>query len=590
MKWALRDPARFLRERLEFDRLESEVDWLHGVSWRIESDFTVKVDFDFTVHGTPYCGTLTYPDLFPETPAFIRPRDGLQRWSVHQYGDGGSLCLEWRADNWNTEVTGADLVRSAFKLLSAETNPEHPVPVESAHRLTLGQEARNSERRFVATEGTRAALASVGEGTSRPARVESLMHYSATVLLLQEVETEGGAMQAISDVPAGTAPYFPLYAMRQPGRVYRSVTFDQRTHFAAASDLIEALRAAGFVPPDLPVFDVTAGQFPERAVVLVGNDPHRPRVFELDRADGSVREYDVILSTSSVARQSSEHTGLAELRIGLVGLGSIGSKIAVSLARAGVRRFLLVDDDVLLPENLCRHELSWAAVGLHKTDALKEALELIAPGIQVTARTHRVAGQESALIAAAALKDIGGCDLVIDATANPNVFVRLAAAALAQLTPMVWGELFAGGMGGLIARARPGHDPNPLAVRNSVNEYLGRQPPAPNRDATGYDGDDRQPAIAYDCEIGQIACAMTQLALDTALQRIPSRFPNSAYLLGFRKEWVFDQPFDTRPIEVAGPDWMDTRAISSDEHRNEMARILLDMVASANPANADSAS
>jgi len=83
--------------------------------------------------------------------------------------------------------------------------------------------------------------------------------------------------------------------------------------------------------------------------------------------------------------------------------------------------------------------LSSAAVGLQKTEALKEALELIAPGIQVMVRTHRMAGQESALIALVALKDTGSCDLVIDATAVPSVIVRLAAVALAYLKPLVWG-------------------------------------------------------------------------------------------------------------------------------------------------------
>jgi hypothetical protein len=215
-------------------------------------------------------------------------------------------------------------------------------------------------------------------------------------------------------------------------------------------------------------------------------------------------------------------------------------------------------------------------------------LERTAPGMEVSTRVHRVAGQESALVAAAALKDIGACDLIIDATANSNVFVRLAATALAHSKSLVWGEIFAGGMGALIARARPGHDPNPLPVRDSINEYLARQPPAPFRDAAGYDGDERDPAIAYDCEVTQVACAMTQLAIDTALQRIPSRFPNSAYLMGFRREWIFDQPFDTHPIAAAGPDWSAGNVEATDEDRTEVARLLLDMVASAATADPDS--
>ena len=141
-------------------------------------------------------------------------------------------------------------------------------------------------------------------------------------------------------------------------------------------------------------------------------------------------------------------------------------------------------------------------------------------------------------------------------------------------------------MGGLIARARPGHDPNPMAVRDSIHEYLSGQPPAPYRDAPGYDGDeDRDPLIAYDAEITQVASAMTQLAIDSILQRIPSRFPTSAYLMGFRKEWIFEQPFDTHPIVAAGSDWSVANVRATDEDQNETARLLLGMVSSVSSAD-----
>jgi hypothetical protein len=48
--------------------------------------------------------------------------------------------------------------------------------------------------------------------------------------------------------------------------------------------------------------------------------------------------------------------------------------------------------------------------------------------------------------------------------------------------------------------------------------------PAPFRDADGYDGNYRQPFIAYDGDVAQIAFALTRLALDSALQREPSDF------------------------------------------------------------------
>ncbi len=51
--------------------------------------------------------------------------------------------------------------------------------------------------------------------------------------------------------------------------------------------------------------------------------------------------------------------------------------------------------------------------------------------------------------------------MVIDATAEPGVFNYLCAAVAISKKPMVWAEVFGGGFGGLIARYRPGGEPDP---------------------------------------------------------------------------------------------------------------------------------
>ena len=114
---------------------------------------------------------------------------------------------------------------------------------------------------------------------------------------------------------------------------------------------------------------------------------------------GGFEEFTVIQPQSNKSRLPVDTEQMASLRIGIVGLGSIGSKIAISLARSGIRRFLHVDDDYLVPGNMIRHELSWVYMGTHKVEAVREELMLIAPGIQVDTRMIRLAGQESALIA-----------------------------------------------------------------------------------------------------------------------------------------------------------------------------------------------
>ena len=102
----------------------------------------------------------------------------------------------------------------------------------------------------------------------------------------------------------------------------------------------------------------------------------------------------------------------------------MGSKVAISLARMGVRKFYLIDHDVLLPENLQRHALDWQGVIQHKVDAMMTAIDRIAPGSQVEVCRLQIMGQESSASVSGALSRLAKCDLLIDATANPRVFKR----------------------------------------------------------------------------------------------------------------------------------------------------------------------
>lgn len=577
MMWVLSNPARFLHERAELDRLEGEVDWL-TIGWRIVGDGMIGVDLDMVIHGRNYAGRMTYPDVFPNSPPYIRPRDDSERWTIHQYGVGGSLCLQWRADNWLPQITGADIVRSAFELLSTEQHPESPRFVPSAHRLTEGQSMRNEEYRFVATNGLLNALSTLPQQSRSVLKTHTIYSMTATVAFVSEITTTDGTVQVISDLPFGISMYSPLFAWKGDGLVFKSEAIVTGSSIESVDNLMKLLSEAGLDADNVQAKDEATQKFKERMVVLLVQELKSLRVFLIDSGEQPVlREYKVIMPSNIGIRLPDEYKQLSMIRVGIVGLGSIGSKVAVSLARSGVQRYLLVDDDYLIPGNLVRNELSWAFVGMHKVNAVHDALRLVAAGIDVDVRTHRIAGQESALSAAAALKDLANCDLLIDATANPEVFLRMAAIAKTNKKILCWGELFAGGCGGLIARARPDIDPNPLAVRSAMYAYLATLDPAPFQQAGGYDVEQEQPLIAYDSDVGQIASAITSLAIDAALQRNPSQFPYPAYLIGLRREWIFDQPFHTQPIDAKGDGWEDADMPVTQEDRLAAVKGLMEI-------------
>lgn len=74
--------------------------------------------------------------------------------------------------------------------------------------------------------------------------------------------------------------------------------------------------------------------------------------------------------------------------VAICGLGGLGSNIAVSLARAGIGKLILVDFDKVDISNLHRQQYKAEQIGRFKTEALAENLREIAPYLEV--ETHAV--------------------------------------------------------------------------------------------------------------------------------------------------------------------------------------------------------
>lgn len=66
-----------------------------------------------------------------------------------------------------------------------------------------------------------------------------------------------------------------------------------------------------------------------------------------------------------------------------IGCGSVGSLAALELAKAGVGRFMLTDNDVFGYHNICRHQCGIYDVGRYKTDALRDRILQINPYAEV---------------------------------------------------------------------------------------------------------------------------------------------------------------------------------------------------------------
>ena len=80
----------------------------------------------------------------------------------------------------------------------------------------------------------------------------------------------------------------------------------------------------------------------------------------------------------------------ADATVAICGLGGLGSNIAISLARAGIGKLILIDFDKVDISNLHRQQYKACQVGQDKTSALADNLKEISPYITVTTYTTKI--------------------------------------------------------------------------------------------------------------------------------------------------------------------------------------------------------
>lgn len=542
MIWWTSLPSRARSERLGITELEERSSWLSGIAWRLTSEGRLCADFAIEKAGEIIPLTMTYPSFFPEMPPQITSRDG-ERLSGHQYGPGGELCLEYRPDNWDPTYTGAMMIESAHRLLAGEEpGPGTAAEVLSAHRTTIGQEVRKETLRFIVSAAASSALA-------------ALPQYRYHDLELVEHLVAGHWLAFPSKVMDGDAISWDASAELPNYRKRKGVFIRIGTQFSAkitpSYDILRTIAELSKRDDLVALVDQSGEELPfliESGGVF--------RLLSIAAGSGSRAVFDyrtIPVPPSSGARLPPEYARLSAASVAIVGCGSMGSKVAASLARSGVGRFVLVDGDLMFADNIVRSDLDWRLVGLGKPDAVEQRIRQINPSVGVRKRRLDLGGQESSDSTDAALVEIGGCDLIIDATADPQVFNLCGAVARSERRTLIWGEVFAGGIGGLVARLRPGIEPVPHAARRQVLDWCAGQgalPPAGTADQYGLSlPGGAPPLVADDADVTAMAAHVSRLALD-ALARDESIFPQAAYAVGLKPGWIFGAPFETWPISL----------------------------------------
>ena len=130
---------------------------------------------------------------------------------------------------------------------------------------------------------------------------------------------------------------------------------------------------------------------------------------------------------------------LGKFRVGIAGAGGLGSNCSAVLARAGIGSLVIADFDIVDETNLSRQYYFPEQAGMPKTEAIRDNLLRIRPGLDVITHNVRLDRENSAGI----FKE---CNVIVEAL-DDSEMKRMFAETIQLLlpeTPLILGSGMAG--------------------------------------------------------------------------------------------------------------------------------------------------
>ena len=541
---------RLAAEKQPVEKISAVDEWFNLDRWTL-SNYLLCAEGRIFAHDRTYPIRLIYPDQFPLVPAWVEPQEKA-RWKTHQYGKR-TLCLELRPDNWTPTASGADVLQSAFNLLFTEDplgQGENKAP--SNHQVGEIQLFSLVELpAFIGADCMNRLMAGRSNG------VRAICWWGNEMFPIH-----------IHDEDDLQKPHRPPGANPDSKRIELPVFVSHCPSPCEAGDREILVRSSDWqedtanevLAADFAVVLFLGGEYPVAFSLMPDIKPFRREFYILQNQDGCRTAASLIRSEKCVT---------------IVGVGSVGAKVAESLVRTGVRRLRIIDGDILLPGNLERHSLDWRDVGSRKSTALKERLFEIRPGSDIVAVTSNLNWQRSSKTHAWQMDTVAEGDVIVDATGDPATALFLGAVAEANNRTFVSIEVFEGGIGGMVATVLPERDPPFAQGRANFLGWCNEQnatPPEPGPKAYEALSPEGAPIAADDAAVTAIAGHAARIVLDI-LDNRPPPIESAWLLIGLRQGWLFSGHGETIRLNVGRRP--ETQEIQRDPDAEKFARDLL---------------
>lgn len=399
--------------------------------------------------------TVEYPEAFPSFPPRVCVVPIPEWVTRHVNPINGQLCLfGFDESEWRAELDGSAALDEAARLVTdvqvAAADDVVPEPATARYDYSLESGVlvppHFTDLRDV-QPGSHGTISWFGASTLRR------RGYQSTRGVVTEIRVNGRRYTA-NGYFAGLAGRFAgSNAREKHGHIFwLHKPFPQ---IPGQSDVLEALRST------IPEFPLKGGThtlcfvFPEEAG---RRGTYQDGWLMLRGTIGSAWEFIRMYSfpPESQFERVPNLRHLASKRIAVVGVGSLGSRVAVHLAQAGVGELVLVDGAALSPGNLVRHECTIESLGMAKVDAVAVRVQAFNPRLQVLAHFHRVGEWLPDAKHQDFVRDLGSCDGIVDCTGSHRVSRYLNDLLFVAGVPIIVAWVTSGAWGGELVRLLKG--------------------------------------------------------------------------------------------------------------------------------------
>lgn len=520
--WYILNKALFIQE---VEKMEKEGFSLDTV--RLRENCEVVFNGSLSVDDEAFLVRFIYPRAFPfERPNVYMPNKAISEQDKHRTLTDGALCLRgYQPDEWDCEDSGVDLIEDIKRWIGSsrtgQWENEHIAPDLMVFR------PYRRETILVPDEFKTAKTSAHGTGQikfdstaqvgclDRINGVDSSVESSSVPELFKNFISISASFFYIPETPIS------LFEIFKEGIIlFDKFLSELKKYMKFNGDIVEIGRMIN------PRFQSRQERrHPSNESFFLGivfplSDLQKWQFFLVTTG---VNWTICPINTNYLSDLWNRTRGIINLEIlnkasvAVLGLGSVGSTVAMELATSGVGKITLIDNDFLTIGNICRHEGFLQYLGMPKVAVLESLLKNKLPNISTVPKHFNLLHDREEL-----KNLISQVDVVVSCIGNHNINLFINSLCLELSKPSIYAFVGPDGVAGRVIRVIPNSTGCYFCTQKYIETHPEKYftlPEIKDINALPIDYGCNTPAIpGTGFDIKTIALAQTRLVVQTLLR------------------------------------------------------------------------